>query len=132
MAQRYLVHPFRLGARREVTPPAVTFHNGVALTDDADQHLRDKILAVLFTVPGERVNQPRFGVGLEKSVFDGLDDLTMAALEFRISEGLRADAGDELSITNVEITADDGGRLSISIDFFRRTDRLPRNLEVQL
>ena len=36
--------------------------------DDAD--LRGKIIQVLFTAPGERVNQPEFGCGLFNLVFD--------------------------------------------------------------
>lgn len=133
MANHFLVNPLRYGARRIVTPPAIAYHNGLAVTDDADQHLRDKILAVLFTVPGERVNQPRFGVGLERSVFDELNELTIAALEFRITEGLRTDLGQEVVITEVDITADaPAGQLLISIDYHRRADREPRNLEVRV
>jgi phage baseplate assembly protein W len=106
---------------------------GVAMTDDADRHLRDKILAVLFTAPGERVNAPRFGVGLDRTVFEGLDELTAAAVEFRIVEGLRRDIGDEALIDGVDVAVEpEAGELVISIRFRRRTDRRPRNLEVVL
>lgn len=128
MADRYTFAPFRFGAEKT---PLSGVHNGVAVTGDADRHLKDKILAVLFTAPGERVNQPRFGVGLNRTVFDAMDELMIAAVEFRITEGLRRDVGDEIVVTNLEVRSDpDEGRLTISIDFYRRTDRSPRNLEV--
>jgi phage baseplate assembly protein W len=128
MADRFLFSPFRLGAEKT---PGSAIHNGLAITADADRHLKDKVLAVLFTAPGERVNQPRFGVGLNRSVFDAMSDLMLAAVEFRIAEGLRRDIGDELVVTNVDVTSvPEAGQLIISIDFFRRTDRAPRNLGV--
>ena len=88
MAELYVYQPFKLRDDR----------GAIAVTDDADRHLRDKILAVLFTAPGERVNAPRFGVGLDRTVFEGLDELTVAAVEFRIAEGVRRELGDEALI----------------------------------
>jgi len=123
MAELFAYQPFKLRDDR----------GAIAVTEDADRHLRDKILAVLFTAPGERVNAPRFGVGLSRTVFEGLDDLTMAAVEFRVGEGLRRDLGDEALIDGVDVEADPvSGQLLISIGYRRRTDRRPRNLEIVL
>jgi phage baseplate assembly protein W len=121
MAQLYIYQPFKLRDDR----------GAIAVTDDADRHLRDKILAVLFTAPGERVNAPRFGVGLDRTVFEGLDELTISAVEFRIGDGLRRHLGDEVVVDAVEVDSDpDGGQLLISIDYRRRTDLTSRNLEI--
>ena len=130
MAQRYLIQPVRYdsGVR-----DAAGVHNGLGVTEDADRHLADKILAVLHTSPGERVNRPQFGVGLKRYVFEGLDELTLAALEFRVSEGLRRDIGDELLLEGLDITsAPDDGELVLVIRYRRREDRIPRTLEIRL
>ena len=120
--ERFLQYPFRFGAQ-----------SGVAVIDDADQHLRDKVEAVLFTAPGERVNNPSVGVGLNRAVFEPLDDLAIAAVEFRIQQALRRDIGDELLVDAVTVEADPGdGRMTVRISFRRRIDRKPRNLEVKL
>jgi phage baseplate assembly protein W len=88
---------------------------------------------VLFTAPGERVNAPNFGVGLDRTVFEGLDELTVAAVEFRIAEGVRRELGAEAVIDRVDVETDpDNGQLLISIDYRRRSDRSPRNLEIVL
>src|SRR5438128_460249 len=92
MADRFIFYPFRFGAQ------------GVALTDDHDQHLHDRVEAVLFTAPGERVNNPEFGVGLNKAVFEGLNDLTITALEFRINHALNKELGNELIIDDLTLT----------------------------
>jgi uncharacterized protein len=105
----------------------------IAVTDDLDRHLRDKILAVLFTAPGERVNVPRFGAGLDRTLFEPLDELTVAAVEFRLAEGLRRYLGDEALVDQVDVqTEGEAGRLVIAIGYRRRIDRAPRNLEVLL
>jgi phage baseplate assembly protein W len=121
MADRYIFYPFRFGAQ------------GVALTADPDRHLRDKVEAVLFTAPGERVNNPNFGVGLNRAVFESLDDLTISALEFRISYGLDRDLGNEIQVNQLSLTVDSpDGQLILSLTFQRLTDRQPRNLEIVL
>lgn len=131
MASRYLIQPLRYGAEKAATADRV--HNGVAITEDPDRHLRDKILSVLFTAPGERVNRPQFGVGLNRFVFEGLDELTLAALEFRVNEGLRRDIGDELLIDAVDISSSPpDGELQLAIRYRRREDRLPRRIEIDL
>jgi uncharacterized protein len=131
MANRYLIQPLRYGAEKPES--GGRNHNGVGVTEDADRHLRDKILSVLFTAPGERVNRPEFGVGLNRYVFEGLNELTLAALEFRVSEGLRRDIGDEMLLDALDITSSpDDGELRLSIRYRRREDRIPRNLEIEL
>jgi phage baseplate assembly protein W len=123
MADLFVLQPFKLRYER----------GAIAVTDNADRHLRDKILAVLFTGPGERVNAPRFGVGLDRTVFEGLDELTIAAVEFRIAEGLRRDLGDEALVDRVDIEIDPpAGELAISIEYRRRSDRVARRLEIGL
>lgn len=131
MANRYLIQPLRNGA--EKAEAAGRIHNGLGVTEDADRHLRDKLMAVLFTMPGERLNRPQFGAGIERYVFEGLNDLTLAALEFRVSEALRRDIGGEVLIDALDISSDpDAGELRLSMRYRRRSDRLPRNLEVVL
>lgn len=121
MAALFAYQPFKLRADR----------GAIAVTDDADRHLRDKILAVLFTAPGERVNNPSFGVGLDRTVFEALDELTIAAVEFRIAEGMRRQLGDEALIDAIDVEVDPvNGQVLISIDYQRLADRNPRNLEI--
>jgi len=121
-ANRYLYYPFQLGAQ-----------GGVSVTDDPDRHLRDKIEAVLFTSPGERVDQPEFGAGLTRAVFEGLDELTITAFEFRISSALRRDLGDEVIFDEILLKPPpDSGELLLHLIFRRRTERQPRNLEIRL
>jgi uncharacterized protein len=122
MAARFLYQPFRLGRQ-----------GGVAVTDDVNRHLRDKVLAVLFTAPGERMNRPDFGVGLNRAVFEMLDELTLAGLQFHVSQGLTRELGDDVFFDSIElIPSSEQGELELRIEYRRREDRLPRTLQVKL
>jgi phage baseplate assembly protein W len=123
MADLFIYQPYKLRDDR----------GAIAVTDDPDRHLRDKILAVLFTAPGERVNNPLFGVGLDRTLFEPLDVLMAAAIEFRISDGLRRELSEEVQIDAVDVDPDpDNGQVVIAIDYLRLTDRDPRRLEIVL
>lgn len=124
MSERFLYQPFRF---------VVGAVPAVAITTDPDRHLRDKILAVLLTNPGERVNLPHFGVGLRRSMFEGIDELMLGALRFRIVQGLNRDVGADVTVDDVDIaTRPEGGEVSVSIDYRRTGDRSVHRLEVRL
>ncbi|SEK59747.1 hypothetical protein SAMN04515665_103138 [Blastococcus sp. DSM 46786] len=130
MARRYIADPLRLGptlARSGSSPR----HEGIAETDDLERHVRDKILAILFTRPGERVMRPRFGAGVDAQVFDGMSPLVLPALEYRIREGLARVLADDVLLADVVVTAAEGeGTLLVTVDYALRADRVPRRLEV--
>ena len=64
-------------------------------------------------------------------MFEALDELTITAVEFRIAEGCGASWATRPSIDAIDVEADPvNGQLLISIDYRRRTDRSPRNLEI--
>ena len=103
----------------------------MAETTDIERHIHDKILAVLFTRPGERVMRPRFGAGLERQVFEAISPLALSAVEFRIRDSLERGFEDEILLEDVRVrSGDDEGTILIAIDYALRTDRLPRTLEV--
>lgn len=58
------------------TDPAYPYHldaGGRTATAPAyDRHVHDLIEQVLFTSPGERVNRPDFGAGVDRLVFRGM------------------------------------------------------------
>ena len=117
---RYLAFPLRFSPQ-----------GGLRLTADPDQHMRDRILAVLFTARGERVLEPGFGVGVDRLVFEGIS--ATESLRFEIAVGLRRDMGDDFVLEDVEIRpVDQSGELGVHIVWRRRTEQFLRALEVRL
>lgn len=102
---------------------------GLRLTADPDQHVRDRILSVLFTARGERLLEPDFGVGVDRLVFEGISE----SLRFEIAVGLRRDMGEDFVLEDVEIRpVDASGELGVQIVWRRRTEQELRSLEVRL
>lgn len=133
MSNLFIRQPFGFGTAKAASGTVKPARNGVALTNDPERHLRDKIIAVLFTAPGERLNNPRFGVGLNRAVFTGLNELTVTAIEYRVSEGIRRDLGDEIIVESIDISTNPpAGELLLTITYQRREDRIARTLEIQL
>jgi phage baseplate assembly protein W len=75
-----------------------------AATDDSG-HIRDMIEQLLFTNPGERVNQPDLGSGLLQMVFAPNSPELAAALQLTVQAALQRFLGDVISLQQVQVTA---------------------------
>lgn len=89
-----------------------------ASTDD-DDHIRDMIEELLFTNPGERVNRPDFGSGLQQLIFSPNSPELAAALKFTLQATLQRWLGDLIELQALEVTSEDS-TLSILIQYVVR------------
>jgi len=89
-----------------------------AETDDSE-HIRDLIEQVLFTAPGERVNRPDFGCGLQRLVFAPNSDELAAATQFLVQGSLQQWLGDLIEVNTVQVEADDA-KLLVNIKYTER------------
>jgi len=102
-------------------PFAVTPEGAIVPTPDDSVDLRGKIVQVLFTAPGERINQPEFGCGLLNLVFDPSNTVLGAAMEFTIGAALTRWLGDKLVVNAVNVTAGDEA-VTVEVAFIDRRD----------
>jgi phage baseplate assembly protein W len=84
-----------------------------------DDHIRDMIEQLLFTNPGERVNQPAFGSGLLQMVFAPNSVQLGSALQFTIQAGLQRYLGDLIDVGQVEVETYDA-TLSVNLSYVVR------------
>jgi phage baseplate assembly protein W len=95
--------PFRVDSRRRV-----------AETSD-DDHVRDLIEQLIFTQPGERVNRPGFGSGLQQLVFAPNSPELAAAVQFLVHGTLQQYLAEVIDIDQVQVEAVDAAlRVEIS------------------
>ena len=73
--------------------------------DDHDAHIRDLIEQVLFTTPGERVNRPDWGSGIDSLVFAPAGDELAQATRALIHGALQRFLGDLLRVEDVVVVA---------------------------
>ncbi len=89
---RHLAFPFRIGADgRSATPPS-----------DAE-HVRDELLQLLLTSPGERLFLPEFGGGVRKLVFEPASDVLRGVVKARITQALSRWLGHRLTLEGLEV-----------------------------
>jgi uncharacterized protein len=88
-----------------------------------DRHIRHLIEQVLFTQPGERVNRPDFGCGIQQLIFAPNSSELAAATEFMVKGSLEQWLGDAIEVEAVEVNNQEAS-LQIAIQFkVRRTQQ---------
>jgi phage baseplate assembly protein W len=100
-------YPFRFDSR------------GRTADTTADDHIRDMIEQVLFTSPGERVNRPTFGCGLNQLVFAPNSPELAAATQFLVQGALQQWLGDLIVVDSVQVISNDA-TLSVTISYVDR------------
>jgi phage baseplate assembly protein W len=80
---------------------------GRTASDGDSDHIRDMIEQLLFTSPGERVNQPDLGTGLLQMVFAPNSSSLAAALQLTVQAALQRFLGDLISLQQVQVTTQD-------------------------
>jgi phage baseplate assembly protein W len=104
---RYLDFPYSIDAR------------GRTATTGIDDHVRDLILQVLFTSPGERVNRPGFGCGVRQLVFQPNADALATATQQLIQGALLRWLEPVIVVEAVRVEAR-AATLEITVAYVRR------------
>ena len=86
---------------------------------DPNRHIQDMIEQVLFTAPGERLNQPDFGCGLLQLVFAPNSAEMVTATQFLIQGALQQQLGDIITLNGVSVTASESS-LTITVQYTAR------------
>jgi uncharacterized protein len=114
--------------------PIAVDAGGSLATDGPDDHLRDLVLQVLFTEPGERVNLPEFGCGVKRLVFGANSDVLRATAQFLITHNLQRWLGDLIDVSQVSVTSPAGQEeaLEIDVEYTVRQTRAQQQVRVTL
>jgi phage baseplate assembly protein W len=96
------------GSGRFLDLPVDVGPTGALRTTGGEDHLRDLVLQVLFTDPGERVNRPDFGCGVRRLAFSAGNDVLRATARFLISQNLERWLGDRLTVEQVDVQVEPG------------------------
>ncbi len=117
---RYLDYPYTVSG------------NAIPNTTKADDHLRDLILQVLLTNPGERVNLPEFGVGVQRLVFAPNSDALRTTAQFLISNNLQRWLGDRINVEQVNVSSEAGMEETVTIEIVYTVVRTQQRQSVQV
>lgn len=90
--------------------------NGRTAITDRSEHIRDLIKQVLFTSPGERVNRPTFGSGLNQLVFEPNSVELISTVQFLVKGSLQEWLSEVIEVGEVNIEVADS-TLSVYIHY---------------
>lgn len=97
--------------------------SGRTATTERDEHIRDLIEQVLFTIPGERVNRPTFGTNLMQLVFAPNSPELAATTQFLVQGALQEWLGELIQVEAVQVTSEDA-TLAVVVQYrIRRTQQ---------
>ncbi len=98
---RHLAFPFRIGSDGRSAAPL----------SDAE-HVRDELLQLLLTSPGERLFLPEFGGGVRKLVFEPASDVLRGIVKARITNALSRWLGHRLTVEMIDVRFGDDASLN--------------------
>lgn len=117
---RHLAFPFRIGSDGRTATPA----------SDAE-HVRDELLQLLLTSPGERLFLPEFGGGVRRLVFEPGSDVLRGVVKARITRALSRWLGHRLTVEQIDVRFGDEAAVPGTIPELS-LDRLTGGLEVMV
>ena len=88
-------------------------------TTSGNDQIRNKVLQVLLTSPGERVNLPEFGCGLRDLVFDPNNEILAATTEFTVHKALQRWLPEDIVVQGVNIDNEEDA-LTVEVAYVRR------------
>lgn len=91
--------------------------DGSFLLVEGDTDIREAILIILNTTPGERVMQPEFGCGIQTYVFSVMNNTTLEQIRIEIQKALTL-YEPRIIVEEVRVEAEGAaGKLLIHIDY---------------
>ena len=97
-------------------------------TETASEQIKANLLNLLLTQPGERVNQPLFGVGLKHLLFE--NDINTDVLEETINNQIQRYIP-EITLRNLRTGfTEDGHTLFISISYSNNLDGMEDSVQI--
>lgn len=107
-------------------PVALDPRTGLVESVAYEEDIRQSILIILETSPGERVMRPNFGCGIHELVFAAMDSTTLQRVRSTVEEALRrCEARIDVLSVNVDEAATIDGQLIVEIEYrVRKTNQL--------
>ncbi len=113
-----------LGQALHVAYPLRSAGRGRTALAGDETYLRGLVEAVLFTRPGERVNRPDYGSGIDRLVFAPAGDQVVHTTKALVQGALQRWLGDLLRVEDVGVEADEAP-LRFTVIYARLTRGAP-------
>lgn len=98
-----------------MNPPFIGGAENILSRQEDERLIKNDILQLLLTVPGERVMRPTFGINLRNFVFENFDERELSLLKTSITQELTAQEP-RIIIDTIDITSNpDDHKISLHL-----------------
>lgn len=98
-------------------PPWIGSSTGVLSRQTDERLIKNDIVQLLLTIPGERTHRPNFGTRLRSMIFESLRDDDLVALSHDLKIAIEK-YDDRVSVISINCSTTDGGLvLRVRVDF---------------
>lgn len=103
---KHLAFPFSIGS------------DGRARTvDDMEEHVRQEVIQLLLTNPGERAFVPEFGGGIRMLLFENADKHTEGMVKARITQALSRWLGERVTMEDLAVDVSEEGKIEVELKY---------------
>jgi Bacteriophage baseplate protein W len=71
-----------------------------------EEHVKDELIQLILTNPGERLFLPEFGGGIRRMVFEGLYDTTAALTKATITQAISNWLGHRITLQDLQVSVE--------------------------
>ena len=103
---RHLSFPFRVGS-----------DGRTAQVTTLEEHVRDELMQLILTNPGERAFLPEFGGGVRRLVFENISDTTAAMTKAMLTQAISRWLGQRITLEELIVETDNS---TITVDLTYR------------
>ena len=103
---RHLSFPFRVGS-----------DGRTAQVTTLEEHVRDELMQLILTNPGERAFLPEFGGGVRRLVFENISDTTAAMTKAMLTQAISRWLGQRITLEELIVETDNS---AITVDLTYR------------
>lgn len=103
---KHLSFPFRIAS------------NGRTETvDQLEEHVREEVIQLILTNPGERADLTEFGGGIRMLLFENINDHTGGMVKARITQALARWLGERVTMEDLQVDVSDEGKIEVELKY---------------
>jgi len=96
----------------------VSLEGGTSELVEEDKDIREAILIILSTTPGERVMRPEFGCGIHNYVFSVINSSNLLMIENEVTKALTLyEPRVNIEVVKAEPDTNEGGKMFVHIEY---------------
>ncbi|MCK5243482.1 GPW/gp25 family protein [bacterium] len=88
-----------------------------ATVDSLEEHVREEVIQLILTNPGERADVTEFGGGVRMLLFENIDKQTEGMAKARITQALARWLGERVTMEDLQVDISQEGKIEVELKY---------------